>query len=209
MFFIINFLCLLVSSYADLSQYDQRQTGDVNVQVDLKDVQIYAILKGDKEEYVDYDYAYDYSELTIKPQNRTTPKPFNGTRATTTTERVVTRDNSTGVTTVLQEHTIAPVNNELTTLFTAATGAPDKDDSTTTVRTYPDITSEHNIGTIKDVTLAPTHGSTRKNCRKGYVLNKKGQCQLKMNTTENALLRLVKLSQKLKLRRENKSNENS
>lgn len=138
--------------------------------------------------FQDYDYAYDYSELTIKPQNRTTPKPFNGTSATTTTERIVTEDISTSnnSTTVLQEHTVAPVNNELTTLFTAATGAPDKDDSTTTVRTYPHITSEHNIGTVKDVTVPPTHGPTRKNCRKGYVLNKKGQCQLKMNTTENA-----------------------
>ncbi|CAH2237839.1 uncharacterized protein LOC120624604 [Pararge aegeria] len=208
MFAIIYFLCSLLTSYADLTQYDQRQTGDVNVQVDLKDVQIFAVMKGDKEEYVDYDYAYDYSELTIKPQNRTTPKPHNGTGSTT--EKIVTKHNTTIITTVLQEHTIAPINNELTTSgLSSGTIVPDKDESTTTVRNNPDIITEQNIGTIKEVTVAPNHGSTRKNCRKGYVLNQKGQCQLKMNTTENALLRLVKLSQKLKLRRQNKSNDNN
>lgn len=31
---------------------DQRQVGDFNVQVDVKDVQIIAMMKGDKEEYV-------------------------------------------------------------------------------------------------------------------------------------------------------------
>lgn len=52
MFVLICLVCSLLSSYADLTQYDQRQTGDVNVQVDLKDLQFFAVLKGDKEEYV-------------------------------------------------------------------------------------------------------------------------------------------------------------
>ncbi|XP_023948564.2 uncharacterized protein LOC112053392 [Bicyclus anynana] len=203
MFIIIYFLCSLLTSYAD-SEYDQRQTGDVNIQVDLKDVQLFAILKGDKEEYVDYDYAYDYSELTIKPQNRTTPRPLNAT--STSTEQIVTRDNSstTVATTTPLEHTIAPVTNDLST--SSATIVTDKD--ITTERSHPEVTTDGNVGTTKAATAATTHGATRKHCRKGYVLNQKGQCQLKMNNTENALLRLVKLSQKLKLKRENKNSDN-
>lgn len=41
------------------SIFDQRQTGDLNVQVDVKDVQIFAVMKGNKEEYVvSFDFSF-------------------------------------------------------------------------------------------------------------------------------------------------------
>ncbi|KAK6626075.1 hypothetical protein RUM43_006379 [Polyplax serrata] len=45
--------------------YDQRQTGKTNVRVEVKDAVIIAMADG--ELGGDYDYSYDYSDLTIKP----------------------------------------------------------------------------------------------------------------------------------------------
>lgn len=46
-------LCPLISTFANsASTFDQRQTGDLNVQVDLKDLRIIALMKDTKEEYV-------------------------------------------------------------------------------------------------------------------------------------------------------------
>ncbi|XP_043271951.1 cell wall protein RBR3-like [Venturia canescens] len=53
--------------------YDQRQTGEVNVQIHLKDVKVVALLdSGLLEDYVDYDYAYDYADFTLKPSVKPT-----------------------------------------------------------------------------------------------------------------------------------------
>ncbi|XP_018562691.1 uncharacterized protein LOC108904566 [Anoplophora glabripennis] len=46
--------------------YDQKQTGDYNIQLHLKDFQIIALL-GDDYFGGDYDYNYDYSDFTLKP----------------------------------------------------------------------------------------------------------------------------------------------
>ncbi|KAF7285738.1 hypothetical protein GWI33_010157 [Rhynchophorus ferrugineus] len=67
--------------------YDQKQTGEFNLQVHLKDFQIIAIL-GDDLLDGDYDYAYDDSDFTIKPagsSSTTTPKPSATLTTTTTT----------------------------------------------------------------------------------------------------------------------------
>lgn len=57
--------------------YDQKQTGDYNIQLHLKDFQIIALLGDDV--LGDYDYNYDYADFTIKPSSppsiSTTPKP--------------------------------------------------------------------------------------------------------------------------------------
>ncbi|XP_060529129.1 mucin-5AC [Cylas formicarius] len=47
--------------------YDQKQTGDYNVQLHLKDFQIIAILGDTEGALGDYDYSYDYSDFTVKP----------------------------------------------------------------------------------------------------------------------------------------------
>ncbi|XP_071568137.1 uncharacterized protein [Temnothorax nylanderi] len=63
--------------------YDQRQTGDLNVQIELKDVQVVALLNSELlDDYTDYDYFYDYADFTLKPGNGSTTSP-----ATSTTEK--------------------------------------------------------------------------------------------------------------------------
>ncbi|CAH0554547.1 unnamed protein product [Brassicogethes aeneus] len=54
--------------------YDQKQTGDYNIQLHLKDFQIIALLADDSIGG-DYDYNYDYSDFTVKPSGSTTSKP--------------------------------------------------------------------------------------------------------------------------------------
>ncbi|KAJ8964517.1 hypothetical protein NQ314_004812, partial [Rhamnusium bicolor] len=58
--------------------YDQKQTGDYNIQLHLKDFQIIALLSDDSIGAIgDYDYNYDYSEFTVKPatQKPSVPPP--------------------------------------------------------------------------------------------------------------------------------------
>ncbi|XP_046836914.1 uncharacterized protein LOC124432231 isoform X1 [Vespa crabro] len=53
--------------------YDQRQTGEHNVQIDLKDLKILAFVDSKiLEDYTDYDYFYDYADFTIKPISKPT-----------------------------------------------------------------------------------------------------------------------------------------
>ncbi|CAK1581842.1 unnamed protein product [Parnassius mnemosyne] len=193
------FIYYLLSGYdVNSISYDQSQTGELNVQVDLKDIQIIALMKDGKEEYVDYDYAYDYSEMTIKPQNRTTPKPlqvYNGTSAVTDS----VRDNTTIGETVFAENTTVAASIKTssetwnTTIY----------EYTTTSRSTV-VTENETIISEKNNVTSTTESTS--SCKKGFVLNHKGECERKVQGTGNALLKLVKLSQKLKLRRENKSN---
>ncbi|KAL3270335.1 hypothetical protein HHI36_009383 [Cryptolaemus montrouzieri] len=48
--------------------YDQKQDGEINVQVRVKDFQVIALLGQDSLAGLgDYDYNYDYSDFTVKP----------------------------------------------------------------------------------------------------------------------------------------------
>ncbi|XP_011506287.1 PREDICTED: acriflavine sensitivity control protein acr-2-like [Ceratosolen solmsi marchali] len=82
---------LTIAGAAAPRTYDQRQEGRVNVQIDIKDVQILALVDSDTiDDYVNYDYPYDYADFTIKPRP-TTGKPAanetsNGTSTTTEEE---------------------------------------------------------------------------------------------------------------------------
>lgn len=50
---IFSVLCYAVLEIASAaSVYDQSQTGNLNVQIDLKDLQVIALTKSGKEEYV-------------------------------------------------------------------------------------------------------------------------------------------------------------
>lgn len=53
-------LCsVLVRTTDCTSSFDQRQTGDLNVQIGLKNINIIALLKGGKEEYVVCTYLFN------------------------------------------------------------------------------------------------------------------------------------------------------
>ncbi|XP_013195830.2 uncharacterized protein LOC106139042 [Amyelois transitella] len=259
------FLFCLLSVDAAPHVYDQSQTGELNVQVDLKDLQIFALLSGKHEEYYeDIDYAYDYSEMTIKPQTGTSKKPLNITMGTATTS-----DNVTVATTVI-DFTTEPFKNN--TQETETTTFATKDSSTSTAKSDP-ISSLNkisvetnataglhlrkedgvnssfdsletmeaatiNINVSDPVTLKPqvlinnitstkieietttksenavvsnvtTLTTSNAKCKKGFVLNQRGGCELKIQSMSNALLKIVKLSQKLKSRRHRINNRDS
>lgn len=87
------FVFLVANSYvtvaAPVVTYDQRQDGDLNVSVDLKDIQIIALLdSGLLGDYGDIDYAYDYADFTVKPVTpQSTPSgPTPSTLATSSVE---------------------------------------------------------------------------------------------------------------------------
>ncbi|RVE41448.1 hypothetical protein evm_013905 [Chilo suppressalis] len=208
MFILVNFfivVCTFIKLTIAASIYDQSQTGELNVQVDLKDVQIIALMKNGKEEYVDYDYAYDYSEMTIKPQNGTTPKPLNVSSSTTGDNL---KDNTTTGTTVsVETTTVGPIKNSSEqSLGTteSVTEHPVIIESTTLTKT----TMEHTTKTeASEVTVAAIPLATNSTtCKKGFILNQKGGCEFKLQSASNALLKIIKLSQKLK-RRENRKDQ--
>ncbi|KAJ8681221.1 hypothetical protein QAD02_017008 [Eretmocerus hayati] len=63
-----------------LQSFDQRQDGNVNVQIDLKDVRVVALIDSDAfDDYSNIDYAYDYADFTIKPKPTAKPKPISTT----------------------------------------------------------------------------------------------------------------------------------
>ncbi|XP_059057099.1 uncharacterized protein LOC131850762 [Achroia grisella] len=200
---IIFLSYLLLEVVVCKTTYDQSQTGDLNVQVDLKDVQIIALLNGGKEEYEDIEYAYDYSEMTIRPQNGTTPKPMN-----VTTEPDIIKDNVTIATTIYTETTTERLNSTMDGIETAiTTQTPVTIESNVTVISAVEATTKTTYSSEVNVTpISTTSNST--NCKKGFVLNHKGGCEFKLQGTSNALLKIVKLSQKLKLRREHRRTTN-
>ncbi|XP_050305037.1 uncharacterized protein LOC126742428 [Anthonomus grandis grandis] len=72
--------------------YDQKQTGDYNIQLHLKDFQIIALLGDDG--LGDYEYDYDYSDFTIKPSGPTTSTSTTSKPSSTTTQGSTTRSSS-------------------------------------------------------------------------------------------------------------------
>ncbi|XP_063531833.1 uncharacterized protein LOC134742547 [Cydia strobilella] len=197
----ILLLFSILSTYVDSASFDQRQTGNLNVQVDLKDIQIIALMKGGKEEYVDYDYAYDYSEMTIRPENgSTTPRPLNATtdaeNDSTTTAFNLSTEAIKNDTWLSAETTQAPTASQQdTSSFT------EKSSEVFATASTPPSPNDKNITVIQTA-------SNSTECKKGFMLNLKGDCELKLQGTGNALLKLVKLSQRLKLKRENRRNHN-
>ncbi|XP_063378174.1 cytoskeleton protein RodZ [Cydia fagiglandana] len=196
----ILLLFSILSTYVDSASFDQRQTGNLNVQVDLKDIQIIALMKGGKEEYVDYDYAYDYSEMTIRPQNgSTTPRPLN---ATTDAENDSTTVADLSTETIKNDTWLSAETTPAPTVASQQDTFSSTEKSTEATASSPPIPNND-----KNITVTQTSSNSTE-CKKGFILNVKGDCELKLQGTGNALLKLVKLSQRLKLKRENRRNQN-
>ncbi|XP_075969656.1 uncharacterized protein LOC142972432 [Anticarsia gemmatalis] len=216
------------------SSFDQRQTGDLNVQIGLKNIHLIALLNGGNEEYVDYDYAYDYSEMTIKPQNgTTTQKPLNVTNTqntqiqnnatlsttvladNTTEQSTVAADQSINVTNVVANHTES-INSHNSDSNATATVKPVISEvivnTTTNAESIPNIeptTAKVTVGASTTTTVLPdssndtnaTSLASGSKCRRGFVQNHQGKCEYKVHGTSNALRRIVKLAQKIKIGR--------
>lgn len=115
--------------------------------------------------------------MTIKPQNRTTPRPLN---LSTGTEPDSVRNNKTTVS-VLHEQTESPTKAPITELYETSTDATVIDNNTT-IKNASEASSESPLNSI----ASPSSTTNVKKCKKGFVLNYKGDCELKLQSTGNA-----------------------
>ncbi|XP_044732207.1 uncharacterized protein LOC123295062 isoform X2 [Chrysoperla carnea] len=101
-------------------EYDQKQTGDYNIRLHLKDFQIIALLNDGLGDLGDYDYNYDYSELTIKPVLPVFTTPSSVPTSSTTLATSNPEKNST-LSNVTEQPT-STTNEPLDLSTTASTG---------------------------------------------------------------------------------------
>ncbi|XP_066155974.1 uncharacterized protein [Euwallacea fornicatus] len=115
--------------------YDQKQTGDYNIQLHLKDFQIIALLGDDT--LSEYDYNYDYADFTIKPA---------GSSSTSTTTKRSTTTSSTTAPSIVD----SGINNapSLSSLLPSYTINSHSNPSHTTVSNPQSLTSS-NADTFK------------------------------------------------------------
>ncbi|XP_044271114.1 uncharacterized protein LOC123015449 [Tribolium madens] len=157
--------------------YDQKQTGDYNIQLHLKDFQVIALL-GD-EAFGDYDYNYDYSDFTIKPPTNITLKPPPLPENATTAKPQKPEISSSS----------SEKPNEKPSESSTAKSEPEKNstDSIPVNTSSPDkikvqIINESNpIVPIDDMGTgtAPTLGEVLhyRKCASGYARDKRGRCR--------------------------------
>lgn len=117
--------------------------------------------------------------MTIKPQNGTTPKPLNN--SSTATEI----DNSTA-TALIAEQTTLPIKSNISQIpeTTAVAWHQAVNDSTTTVKSLEPVTVTAELSDTMNNKSDTTSSGTQ--CRKGFVVNKKGECELKLQGAGNA-----------------------
>lgn len=131
----------------------------------------------------DYDYAYDYSDITIKPQNGTTKKPLNVTETTT----FPSKQNST-VPLTATETTIQQSNySSTTTEKLLSTDALNNSDDLTTTSVTPTIIPQGDISstTTRNTVIANTTVLPSDGCKKGFFRNTNGICELKLQNPSN------------------------
>lgn len=182
--------------------YDQRQTGDVNVQIDLKDLQVIALVNSELlDDYTDYDYLYDYADFTIKPlgnkpivssttekndvtqvfeslpsQNSTVSTSVNNTSDITLSEEASNANPSNGTEndkTSSKDEEI--LNGDPLIGITSSTPNANNDDN----KSQP---GEKETGTTPSTTVKSAHAvRSQKRCKFGYVPNGNGRCRSWLN----------------------------
>ncbi|XP_018336866.1 cell wall protein RBR3 [Agrilus planipennis] len=105
------------SSGQQSTTFDQKQTGEYNIQLHLKDFNVIAVVADEAfSDLGDYEYNYDYSDLTIKPSSSTS-KPTS-TAVPSTSQNLSSPKTSTAIlttTTKATSHlpTIRPENHHV------------------------------------------------------------------------------------------------
>lgn len=118
--------------------------------------------------------------MTIKPQNRTTPKPSNVSSIATD----VMKDNTTTTDAmVFSEQTTANTPMKITTDTLNTTNY---DFITTTKSMFEANVTEISVTNGKGNITSTTETQTNANCKKGFTLNHKGECEFKLQGTGNA-----------------------
>ncbi|CAH1374801.1 unnamed protein product [Tenebrio molitor] len=164
--------------------YDQKQTGEYNIQVHLKDLQIVALLGDDA--LGDYDYNYDYSDFTIKPpagnvtlkpppppeETSTSPSPAPEKPATTTTTE---KPAPASTTAKAETEKTTPAEDKVQLPF--STSSPDRIKVQIIEEPNPNlsIVPSDDVGAAD----APALGEVvhYRRCATGYARDKKGRCR--------------------------------
>ncbi|KAG7203318.1 hypothetical protein KM043_010406 [Ampulex compressa] len=222
MFLLCGFVILAYNAGAGLSvpaSYDQRQTGNLNLQVHLKDVHILAVVDTELlDDYTDYDYFYDYADFTVKPG-----KPIT---ASTTSEPLSVANGTSSTADKFEETTVSMLNESLTVDSDSAsldkieetTESPasnlDDDASMINVSSTSQkaemtdkIASAADDGVAASTSLDATstepsvekqaHQAPRKRCRSGYLPVGKGRCRRLQRRQVQLLPLAMKLGPKL------------
>ncbi|KAG5867408.1 hypothetical protein JTB14_034389 [Gonioctena quinquepunctata] len=143
--------------------YDQKQTGDYNIQLHLKDFQIIAVLGDDSSSFGDYDYNYDYSDFTVKP---ITQKPTEPSPPTPTPIAVI--PSSTFIPEKPSTSSIKPSNHPYPILLPSTESSKEKEPmkaeeiSTPTEKPSVETTSKQSVDVSKEKTSSTTLKSPRK-----------------------------------------------
>ncbi|XP_043255009.1 uncharacterized protein LOC122398841 [Colletes gigas] len=115
---VTRYVLLIVVYYTAIclslpASYDQRQTGDLNVQIHLKDVQVLALMDTELlDDYTEYDYFYDYADFTVKPTVKPTTSSTASESTTQVSSSVTEEADPSGTSESVQNSTIADENNE-------------------------------------------------------------------------------------------------
>ncbi|XP_044584156.1 putative protein TPRXL isoform X1 [Cotesia glomerata] len=204
----LNFLFLLAgtliwqSTDAHPASYDQRQTGDLNVQLGFKDIQVVALMDTDLfGDYVDFNYSYDYADFTIKPAS----KPTTTAGPTSSVEPWHTWP------TIPPSSSTTLSSSSSSSLPSSSSFEPDaisssSSSSTITTPTISSITSNDYLETEKITSSTETNKNSSKinrrdslskfDCPSGYSSDAKGRCRKIIRRRLSFLPRLMKLGPK-------------
>lgn len=204
--------------------YDQRQTGDLNVQVHLKDIQVLALLDSEVlDDYTEYDYFYDYADFTLKPTGKpTTSTTESASPSSEVTDASETPDSSSQNSTVLSstDGSLTNLTNDATNLTstdaekinatTAILSTENTEDlisindtSKATVNNNTrDISDEDDEDLAKRIeggssTRSPLTRLSHKRCRTGYSKDGKGRCRRLSQRRLSLIPLAIKLAPKL------------
>ncbi|EFN82231.1 uncharacterized protein LOC105185333 [Harpegnathos saltator] len=164
--------------------YDQRQTGDLNVQVNLKNVHVVTLLNSEiLEDYTDYDYFYDYADFTVKPSNKPTSSSTEKNDVTQMVEPAFLQNSTASGSPVNSTNSIDEVT-------------PDIDPSNGTVNSTLNIDYENQssgenrpvsvdirvssilASSTAPITLKPVQTlRSKKRCKSGYIPIGNGRCR--------------------------------
>lgn len=181
--------------FANPARYDQRQTGDVNVQIDVKNVEVIALVKSDLlDDYMNYDYVYDYADFTLKPVTKPTTKspPVSSNNSESTTIVSSTKpmlaenlsNSSESSTTSIPLSTLAIEDKKSTTsVLTTGLETTTKESNIAESTSLPVSNNDHqnltekNISTMQGINLGSSVGNKRERITKRCKgLDKTGRC---------------------------------
>lgn len=181
--------------------YDQRQSGDLNVQVHLKDIQVLALLDTELlDDYTEYDYIYDYADFTIKPINKPTTEPTlqisSGTTEGLTEISDSASENSTYVSNSTVEETTVSFDAGQTNDTLSVSSSERTMNSTTEEKISESRINEETpfLGLAKDSSSKRLSG---KRCRSGYSPDGKGRCRRQSQRRLSLIPLAMKLTPRL------------